>query len=118
MPVTVFCPLLCFFKYTIIILHPKNLPSIYSRCRTEYDTTFEKKCKTIYKKVCEQIYVTKIDWDYEEKCETVYEEKCHGYGYDKHCTPHPKQNCRQVPVKVEKQVPKTKCKKVTFKAKK
>ena len=53
-----------------------------------------------------------MDWDYEEKCETVYEEKCHGYGYDKHCEPVPKESCHQVPVKVEKQVPKTKCKKV------
>ena len=89
-----------------------NLFFLHFRCRTVYDTTFEKKCKTIYKKVCEQIYVTKVDWDYEEKCETVYEEKCHGYGYDKHCEPVPKESCHQVPVKVEKQVPKTKCKKV------
>ena len=44
-----------------------------TRCRTEYDTTSEKECKTIYKKDCEDVYVTKIEWDYEEQCETVYE---------------------------------------------
>lgn len=58
----------------------------------------------MYKKVCEDFYETKVDWQYKEKCSTTYEKACSGYGYHKKCHDVPKENCKQVPVKVEKKV--------------
>ncbi|XP_059089461.1 uncharacterized protein LOC131885432 isoform X2 [Tigriopus californicus] len=80
-----------------------------TKCRTVYDTNFKTKCYPTYKKVCDQTYTTKVDWSYKEQCTTSYDKECSGYGYHKHCHEVPREKCKQVPVKIEKKVPKTVC---------
>lgn len=80
-----------------------------TKCRTVYDTNFKTKCYPTYKKVCDQTYTTKVDWSYKEQCTTSYDKECSGYGYHKHCHEVPREKCKQVPIKIEKKVPKTIC---------
>merc|ERR1712038_617571 len=51
-------------------------PRPVQQCRTVYDTTYEKVCKTIHNKVCELVPTTKYRTEVDQVCHNVPEKVC------------------------------------------